>query len=254
MNYRYLGKTGLKVSELCLGAMTFGRENEATEEERFQMMDRFIEAGGNFIDTANVYSAGVSEEIIGRWLTKQRRDDLVIATKVRFPMGSGPNDLGLSRKHILSSIEASLRRLQTDYIDLYQVHCWDEKTPLEETLSTLNDLVRKGAVRCFGGKQFRRLAAAAWNRREPGERLGIVRLPSTTVQSVVPEHRMGIDSAQHSRRAGSYPLESAPGRVAFRKVQARDDCTSRGLANLKWEPETVGPALISRCGRKVYPE
>jgi aryl-alcohol dehydrogenase-like predicted oxidoreductase len=154
MNYRYLGKTGLKVSELCLGAMTFGRENEATEEERFQMMDRFIEAGGNFIDTANVYSAGVSEEIIGRWLTKQRRDDLVIATKVRFPMGSGPNDLGLSRKHILSSIEASLRRLQTDYIDLYQVHCWDEKTPLEETLSTLNDLVRKGAVRCLGASNF----------------------------------------------------------------------------------------------------
>jgi aryl-alcohol dehydrogenase-like predicted oxidoreductase len=154
MNYRYLGKTGLKVSELCLGAMTFGRENEATEEESFQMMDRFIEAGGNFIDTANVYSTGISEEIVGRWLAKQKRDDLVIATKVRFPMGSGPNDLGLSRKHILSSIDASLRRLQTDYIDLYQVHCWDEKTPLEETLSTLNDLVRKGVVRYLGASNF----------------------------------------------------------------------------------------------------
>jgi aryl-alcohol dehydrogenase-like predicted oxidoreductase len=154
MNYRYLGKTGLRVSELCLGAMTFGRENEATEEESFQMMDRFIEAGGNFIDTANVYSTGVSEEIVGRWLAKQKRDDLVIATKVRFPMGSGPNDLGLSRKHILSSIEASLRRLQTDYIDLYQVHCWDEKTPLEETLSTLNDLVRRGVVRYLGASNF----------------------------------------------------------------------------------------------------
>src|SRR6202022_2669854 len=141
MNYRYLGKTGLKVSELCLGSMTFGRENEATEKESFQMMDGFVAAGGNFIDTANVYSAGVSEE-------------LVIATKVRFPMGSGPNDLGLSRKHILSSAEASLRRLQTDYIDLYQVHCWDEKTPLEETLSTLNDLVRKGTVRYLGASNF----------------------------------------------------------------------------------------------------
>ena len=154
MNYRYLGKTGLKVSELCLGAMTFGRENEATEEESFQMMDRFVAAGGNFIDTANVYSTGISEEIVGRWLKKQRRDDLVIATKVRFPMGTGPNDLGLSRKHILSSVEASLRRLQTDYIDLYQVHCWDEKTPLEETLSTLNDLVRKGVVRYVGASNF----------------------------------------------------------------------------------------------------
>ena len=154
MNYRYLGKTGLKVSELCLGAMTFGRENEATEEESFQMMDRFVASGGNFIDTANVYSTGISEEIVGRWLKKQHRDDLVMATKVRFPMGSGANDQGLSRKHILSSVEASLRRLQTDYIDLYQVHCWDEKTPLEETLSTLNDLVRKGVVRYVGASNF----------------------------------------------------------------------------------------------------
>jgi aryl-alcohol dehydrogenase-like predicted oxidoreductase len=154
MNYRYLGKTGLKVSELCLGAMTFGRENEATEKESFQMMDRFVAAGGNFIDTANVYSTGISEEIVGRWLKDRGRDDLVLATKVRFPMGSGPNDLGLSRKHILASAEASLRRLQTDYIDLYQVHCWDDETPLEETLSTLNDLVRKGTVRYLGASNF----------------------------------------------------------------------------------------------------
>jgi aryl-alcohol dehydrogenase-like predicted oxidoreductase len=113
-----------------------------------------VAEGGNFIDTANVYSTGISEEIVGRWLNQQRRDDLVIATKVRFPMGSGANDLGLSRKHILSSVESSLRRLQTDYIDLYQVHCWDEKTPLEETLSTLNDLVRKGVVRYLGASNF----------------------------------------------------------------------------------------------------
>ncbi len=154
MNYRHLGKTGLKVSEICLGAMTFGRENEASEEESFQMMDRFVAAGGNFIDTANVYSTGVSEEIVGRWLAKQQRDDLVIATKVNFPMGSGPNDRGLSRKHILSSVAASLRRLQTDYIDLYQVHCWDAKTPLEETLSTLNDLLSRGVVRYIGASNY----------------------------------------------------------------------------------------------------
>src|ERR1700752_1821280 len=154
MNYRHLGKTGLMVSELCLGAMTFGRENEASEQESLRMMDRFVAAGGNFIDTANVYSTGVSEEIVGRWLRQQKGDDVFIATKVRFPMGSGPNDLGLSRKHILASFEASLRRLQTDYIDLYQVHCWDPATPLEETLSTLNDLVRRGAVRYLGVSNF----------------------------------------------------------------------------------------------------
>jgi aryl-alcohol dehydrogenase-like predicted oxidoreductase len=150
MEYRFLGHTGLRVSELCLGAMTFGRQDEATEEESHAMLDRFVVVGGNFIDTANVYSTGVSEEIVGKWLRRQRRDDLVIATKVRFPMGTGPNDLGLSRKHILSSVEASLKRLQTDYIDLYQVHCWDPATPLEESLSTLNDLVRRGVVRYLG--------------------------------------------------------------------------------------------------------
>jgi aryl-alcohol dehydrogenase-like predicted oxidoreductase len=154
MEYRFLGHTGLRVSELCLGAMTFGRQNEATEEESHAMLDRFVAVGGNFIDTANVYSTGISEEIVGRWLRRQRRDDLVIATKVRFPMGTGPNDLGLSRKHILSSVEASLKRLQTDYIDLYQVHCWDPGTPLEETLSTLNDLVRRGVVRYLGVSNF----------------------------------------------------------------------------------------------------
>src|SRR5687767_9421940 len=108
MQYRYLGRTGLKVSELCLGAMTFGRES--SEELSHRMLDHFVEAGGNFIDTANVYSQGVSEEILGRWLTGKRRDDFVIATKVRFSMGPGVNDIGLSRKHILSAVEASLRR------------------------------------------------------------------------------------------------------------------------------------------------
>lgn len=152
MENRFLGKTGLKVSELCLGAMTFGRETP--EVESYTMLDRFVAAGGNFIDTANVYSTGISEEIVGKWLSRQRRDDYVIATKVRFPMGDGPNEVGLSRKHILSSVEASLRRLQTDYIDLYQVHCWDPATPLKETLSTLNDLVRSGKVRYIGASNF----------------------------------------------------------------------------------------------------
>jgi aryl-alcohol dehydrogenase-like predicted oxidoreductase len=152
MEYRFLGKTGLKVSELCLGAMTFGRES--TQVVSFQMMDRFVAAGGNFIDTADVYTRGVSEEIVGRWLQGKQRDDLVIATKVRFPMGEGPNDIGLSRKHIVSGVEASLRRLGTDYIDLYQVHCWDPGTPLAETLSTLDTLVRSGKVRYIGASNY----------------------------------------------------------------------------------------------------
>ena len=152
MEYRFLGRTGMKVSELCLGAMTFGRETD--EANSFQLMDRFVAAGGNFIDTADVYTRGASEEIVGRWLKGKRRDDLVIATKVRWPMGEGPNDVGLSRKHILAGAEASLRRLGTDTIDLYQVHGWDGYTPLEETLSALNNLVQSGKVRYLGASNY----------------------------------------------------------------------------------------------------
>ncbi len=151
MEYRRLGDTGLMVSELCLGCMTFGRETD--EEGSREIVDRFLEAGGNFIDTADVYSKGVSEEITGRAI-KEVRDDVVLATKVRFPMGDGPNDVGLSRKHVVAGCEASLRRLGTDYIDLYQVHMWDVATPLEETLSALTDLVRQGKVRYIGVSNF----------------------------------------------------------------------------------------------------
>ena len=152
MDMRFMGKTELRVSELCLGAMTFG--GDTNEADSHSILDRFVEAGGNFIDTADVYGRGASEEIVGNWLCNQQRDDLVIATKVRFPMGEGPNDLGLSRKHILSAVDASLRRLQTDYIDLYQVHCWDHITPLEETLSTLDTLVKSGKVRYIGVSNY----------------------------------------------------------------------------------------------------
>jgi aryl-alcohol dehydrogenase-like predicted oxidoreductase len=148
MEYRYLGRTGLKVSELCLGAMTFGRES--AEAESYQMLDHFKAAGGNFIDTADVYSRGVSETILGRWLKGQDREDFVIATKVRFSMGEGPNDIGLSRKRILAAINASLTRLGTDYVDLYQIHSWDAGTPLEEILQTLDGLVTSGKVRYIG--------------------------------------------------------------------------------------------------------
>jgi aryl-alcohol dehydrogenase-like predicted oxidoreductase len=151
MEYRSLGDTGLMVSELCLGCMTFGRE--ADEGPSRKIVDRFLDAGGNFLDTADVYSKGLSEEITGRAI-KGIRDDVVLATKVFFPMGEGPNDIGLSRKHVTQGCEDSLRRLGTDYIDLYQVHCWDGVTPLQETLSALTDLVRSGKVRYIGVSNF----------------------------------------------------------------------------------------------------
>jgi aryl-alcohol dehydrogenase-like predicted oxidoreductase len=123
-------------------------------EESYQILDRFVEVGGNFIDSANVYGQGRSEEIVGQWLKGKARHDLVIATKVRFPMGSGVNDVGLSRKAILNEVDASLRRLGTDFIDLYQVHAWDNATPLDETLSTLDGLVKSGKVRYLGASNF----------------------------------------------------------------------------------------------------
>ncbi|MBE2221334.1 MAG: aldo/keto reductase [Anaerolineae bacterium] len=161
MNYRNLGRTGLKVSTICLGTMQFGWS--ADEAESCTVMDKAVELGCNFFDTADVYSrwvegndGGVSEEIIGRWLQQSnlRRQDIVLATKVRGQMGDGPNDQGLSRVHIITAVEESLTRLQTDYIDLYQVHWPDEETPLEETLSALTDLVHSGKVRYIGCSNY----------------------------------------------------------------------------------------------------
>ncbi len=151
MEYRQLGRTGTRVSELCLGTMTFG--NEADEPTSTAIVDRFVEAGGNFIDTANVYSQGVSEEITGRAIAG-RRDQIVLATKARFAMGGDTNAVGSSRRNLRAACEASLRRLGTEWIDLYQVHMWDKHTPIEETLSTLDDLVHEGKVRYIGASNF----------------------------------------------------------------------------------------------------
>lgn len=153
MEYRFLGRTGLKVSELCMGTQTFGWG--ADETAAHTMADQFVAAGGNFFDTSNIYNQGQSETILGSWLKNRgNRSRLVIATKVFFPAADGPNDTGLSRKHIFDQIDASLRRLQTDYVDLYQMHCWDASTPLEETLRALDDLVRVGKVRYLGASNY----------------------------------------------------------------------------------------------------
>ncbi len=159
MQYVRLGNTGLRVSRICLGTMTYGssswRDWVLNEDDSRPFFKRALEAGINFFDTADVYSLGASEEVTGRALKDfARRDDVVIATKVFSPMGGGPNQRGLSRKHIFESIDNSLRRLQTDYIDLYQIHRWDAHTPIEETLEALNDLVRAGKVRYIGGSSM----------------------------------------------------------------------------------------------------
>lgn len=165
MKYNLLGNTGLKVSELCLGTMTFGGKGRFKpigslgQEPVDNLIKRSIDAGINFIDTANVYSEGMSEELTGQAIHNLGldRDSLVIATKVRGKMGEGPNDSGLTRKHILQQAEASLRRLKTDFIDLYQVHSFDPLTPFEETLGALDDLVKSGKVRYIGASNM-----AAW--------------------------------------------------------------------------------------------
>ncbi|HEY7779808.1 MAG TPA: aldo/keto reductase [Ktedonobacterales bacterium] len=156
MDYRNLGRAGVRVSPLCLGTMMFGARGNADHADAIRIIHRALDAGINFVDTANVYSNGESEEIVGKAL-KGRRDAVVLATKVHMPMGDGPNDQGNSRAHILREVENSLRRLQTDYIDLYQLHRPDPNTPIEETLGALDDLVHAGKVRYIGSSTF-----AAW--------------------------------------------------------------------------------------------
>ncbi len=162
MNHRSLGRTGLRVSEICFGTMTFGGEGvyqhigTTAQAEADRLVGVCLDAGINFFDTADTYSMGRAEEILGKALGKRRRD-VVLATKVRGRVGMGPNDVGLSRGHILDSIENSLRRLGTDYVDLYQIHGFDAETPWEETLRALDDLVRTGKVRYVGASNL-----AAW--------------------------------------------------------------------------------------------
>ena len=159
MQYTRLGRTGLKVSRLCLGTMNFGAS--ADEAASFAIMDRAVAGGINFLDTANIYSqwidghkGGESEAVIGKWLKSRNRRDIIVASKVRGRMWDGPNGEGLGRQHIIHAVEDSLRRLQTDYIDLYQTHWFDESTPMEETLAALDSLVQAGKVRYIGASNY----------------------------------------------------------------------------------------------------
>jgi aryl-alcohol dehydrogenase-like predicted oxidoreductase len=154
MELRRMGNTGTSVSVLCLGTMTFGAESD--EETSFRLMDDYAAAGGNFLDTADVYSAGLSEEIVGRWLKARPTEarQMVVTTKGRFPMGEGPNDVGLSRKHLRDALDASLRRLGIDCLDLYQTHAWDALTPVEETLRFLDDAISAGKILHYGFSNY----------------------------------------------------------------------------------------------------
>jgi 1-deoxyxylulose-5-phosphate synthase len=160
VQYARLGSSGLKVSRIALGMMSYGSQTERRwhlgEDEAEKIVRRAVESGVTFFDTADTYSDGVTEELTGRLLAKLfgRRDDYVLATKVFFPMGPGPNDGGLSRKHVLAGIDDSLRRLGTDYVDLYQIHRWDDETPIQETMEALHDVVRAGKARYLGASSM----------------------------------------------------------------------------------------------------
>ena len=213
IEYRRLGRTGLKVSPLCLGSMNFGWT--ADEKTSFAVMDAFAEAGGNIIDTADVYSrwveghnGGESEGVIGRWLqARGNRSQMIIATKVRGQMGPGPNDQGLSRRHIFDACDASLRRLQSDTIDLYQTHFFDADTPIDETLEALDRLVQQGKVRYVGCSNYPawRLMEALWT----SDKCGLARY-----NSIQPHYNL-VNRAEFERELAEVCLANGIGIIPY---------------------------------------
>ena len=231
MEYRLLGRSGLKISALTMGTMTIGGRGKFAQvgsvglEETRRLIDLCIDAGINLIDTANVYSNGGSEEIVGEALGGKRKRDVLIATKVRFAMGDGPNDAGLSRYHLIRQCEASLKRLRTDVIDLYQVHEWDGQTPLEETLEALDSLVRQGKVRYIGCSNY-----SAWHIMKA----------------------LGISEREHRQRFVSqqihYTLEAREAEYELLPI-----AIDQGLGVLVWSP-LAGGLLSGKHRRNQTPE
>ena len=200
---RSLGATGVRVSPLCLGTMTFGAWGNRDHDDSIRVIHRALDAGINFVDTADVYSSGESEEIVGKALTGGRRDNVVLATKFHFPMSDDPNERGNSRRWIFRAVEGSLRRLGTDWIDLYQVHRWDPATSHDETLGALSDLVRQGKVRMIGSSTFpaAQIVEAQWVARDRGRQRYVCEQPPYSILArgieadVLPtcvEHEMGV--------------------------------------------------------------
>ncbi|MFB9823275.1 aldo/keto reductase [Halobaculum roseum] len=227
MAYTRLGDTGLEVSRLCLGCMNFGSERPWMMNDRDASVDLIHEAldlGINFLDTANVYSTGESEEIVGAAVASADRDELVLATKVFGEMRDGPNGSGLSRKHILDQVEASLDRLDTDYIDLYQIHRWDEETPIEETLSALDHLIETGRVRYIGA--------------------------STMTAYQFTKALYTSDIEDYERFACMQPEYSAVAR--YEEANLLDVCEGEGVGVIPWSP-LAGGFLTGKYDRDSEP-
>ena len=224
----------MRVSPLCLGAMTFGKDwgwGSEVEESK-QILDRYIDLGGNFIDTANGYTKGHSEAIIGEHIGRHpsRRDRLVIATKFLTNMYRGdPNGGGAGRKSVVSACENSLRRLQTDYIDLYWMHFWDRFTPIEETMRALDDLVAAGKVRYIGFSDTPGVESSAGANHRPAERLDAAYCAAAGILASGANHRRRADSSGSGVRAGCNAVVASEGRDADRQVHARvrENCHSR---------------------------
>jgi aryl-alcohol dehydrogenase-like predicted oxidoreductase len=224
MEHRKLGHSGTVVTAYALGTMTFGAE--ADEATSFHLLDDYAAAGGNFIDTADVYSAGVSEEIVGRWLKSRTAEaaQMIIATKGRFPMGNGPNDIGLSRRHLRRALDDSLRRLGIEQIDLYQVHAFDALTPLEETLRFLDDSVRNGKIAYYGFSNFLgwQLTKAVWLAKASGY---------TAPVTLQPQYNLLVRDIEH---------EIVPA------------CLDAGMGLLPWSP-LAGGWLSGKYKRDTMP-
>ena len=243
MEHRTLGRTGTKVSPLCLGAMMFGAWGETDHDECIRIIHRALDAGINFIDTADVYSRGESEEIVGKALAGGRRDNVVLATKVHGTMGDDPNELGNSRRWIVREVENSLRRLGTDWIDLYQIHRPEEDTDIDETLGALTDLVRAGKVRYIGSSTFpgepdRR---GAVGRRAPRARA--LRLRAAAVLD--PGPRIEQDVLPACRRHGMGVIPWSPlagGWLSGKWRKGADDLTSRRSAMMPQRYDMSLPA------------
>ncbi len=213
MEHRMLGRTGVSVSELCLGAMMFGAWGESDHDESIRIIHAAIDTGINFIDTADVYSAGESEEIVGKALAGGRRDDVVLATKVGFPRGDDPNRRGASRRRIIRGVEDSLRRLNTDWIDLYQIHRPDPYTDIDETLGVLTDLVHQGKIRYLGHSTFpaSEIVEAQWMAERRGRERFRCEQPPYSILTREIEHdvlptcqRYGIGVSPYSPLAGGW--------------------------------------------------
>jgi aryl-alcohol dehydrogenase-like predicted oxidoreductase len=263
--YRNLGSTGAKVSPLCLGAMMFGAWGNTDHEDSIRIIHRALDAGINFIDTADVYSRGESEEIVGKALAGGRRDSVVLATKVHGTMGDDPNEFGNSRRWIVQEVENSLRRLKTDWIDLYQIHRPEPDTDIDETLGALTDLVRAGKVRYTGSSTFpaHQIVEAQWTAEKRGRERFVCEQPpysmlirrvEADVLPVCQKYRMGVIPGARSLVAGcranfAREVTHRPTAGAHRCSRSAMTCRSPAIRPSS-RPRTLSASWLTRPGSR----